>query len=85
MAERIQPPLGNLSRLQARMDVEGFLIDDELLVLVREAQDAVERLFVKLHYLTCDGVGRRRCTGRPGRSSRSTRPGTWRIAGCRVR
>ena len=41
MAERIQPLLGYLSRLQARMDVEGFPIDDELLLLVRDAQDAV--------------------------------------------
>ena len=41
MADRIQPLLGYLSRLQARMDVEGFPVDDGLLVLVREARDAV--------------------------------------------
>lgn len=58
MAERIQPLLGYLSRLKARMDAEGFPIDDDLLVLVREAQDATERLFVKLHYQSCEGVGR---------------------------
>jgi len=41
IAERIQPLLGYLSRLQARVDAEGFPADDELLLLVREAQDAV--------------------------------------------
>ena len=56
------------------MDVEGFPIDDEL--LVRRSEDVVEQLFVELHYLSCDGAGRRRSTGRPGRSSCSTRPGT---------
>ena len=54
IADRIRTLLG----YQARMDAEVFPVDDELLVLVRDVQDATERLFVKLHYSSCDGVGR---------------------------
>ena len=41
MAEHVRPLLGYLTRLQTRMDEEGFQVDDSLLLLlllVRRAQ-----------------------------------------------
>jgi hypothetical protein len=60
IAARIQPLLGYLSRLEARMDREAFPVDDELLLLARRAQASVEALYMGLHYLKCDAVGHRR-------------------------
>jgi len=34
--------------------------DDRLLLLVREAQKALQSLCMEIHYLSCDGVGRPR-------------------------
>jgi hypothetical protein len=59
LAERVQPLLGYLTRLQTRMDQRAFPADDELLLLVRRAQSAVEALHVELRYRGCaGGVGR---------------------------
>jgi hypothetical protein len=40
------------------MRVVGFPHDDLLLKKVDAAYDAMHRLSVELHYMTCDGVGR---------------------------
>ncbi len=50
--------LGYLHRLRERMVKAGFPPNDPLLKLVENAYDATHRLFVALHYLSCDGVGR---------------------------
>lgn len=50
--------LGYLHRLRERMTKAGFPPNDPLLKLVENAYDATQRLFVALHYLSCDGVGR---------------------------
>jgi len=58
--ERLRPTAGYLSRLQSRMDNRDFTDDDRLLLLVREAQKALQALCMEIHYLSCDGVGRPR-------------------------
>jgi len=54
----VQPSLGYLFRLRERMTTTGFPPDDPLLKLVDQAYDSMHRLFIELHYLSCDGVGR---------------------------
>jgi hypothetical protein len=54
----VQPSLNYLFRLRERMTKAGFLPGDPLFKLVDRAYDSVHRLFVELHYLSCDGVGR---------------------------
>jgi hypothetical protein len=54
----LQPTLGFLHRLRDRMLKAGFLPDDPLFVRVCRAYDALHRLFIDLHYLSCDGTGR---------------------------
>jgi hypothetical protein len=54
LANALQPGLGLLSRLVARMNRQGFAPDDETLRLAQEAQDRMQRLYVKLHYASCD-------------------------------
>jgi hypothetical protein len=49
--------LGYLHRLRERMVKAGFPHDDRLLKLVENAYDATQRLFMALHYLSCDDVG----------------------------
>jgi hypothetical protein len=57
---RLRPTLGYLNRLERRMETCGFPPDDRLLVLVREARDAMHGLTVAMHYTGCCGqVGRR--------------------------
>jgi hypothetical protein len=64
LRDNISRSLGYLSRLRERMERTHFPPDDELLVLVKNAQDAVQRLWVDLHYRSCDGqVGRRKKQG----------------------
>ena len=58
VSEVIRKNLGYLSRLRERMRVVGFPHDDLLLKKVDAAYDAMHRLSVELHYMTCDGVGR---------------------------
>ena len=55
---KVQPSLGYLFRLRERMVKKGFPPSDPLLTLVDKAYDSMHRLFVELHYLSCDGVGR---------------------------
>ncbi len=54
---RIQPLLGYLTRLERRMEHEGFPVDDRLYELTRDAQEAVERLFVELNQRASRGRG----------------------------
>jgi hypothetical protein len=53
-----QPSLAYLFRLREPMVKRGFPPADPLLMLVEKAYDSMHRLFVELHYLSCDGVGR---------------------------
>jgi hypothetical protein len=47
-----------LYRLRQRMRKVGFAHDDPLLQLVEQAYDAMHKLFVKTHYLSCpSGAG----------------------------
>jgi hypothetical protein len=47
-----------LIRLKTRMEKVGFPPDDPLYKLVASAYDAMHRLSVEVHYLSCKGVGR---------------------------
>ena len=51
------PSLNYLVRLKERMEKVGFPQDDKLFLMVCKAYDAVLRLHVETHYLSCDGVG----------------------------
>ena len=53
----VQPSLAYLFRLRERMTKTRFPPGDPLFQLVENAYDAMQRLFVALHYLSCDGVG----------------------------
>jgi hypothetical protein len=56
--ERLYGSLNFLTRLRERMERRGFEPDDELFLLVSDAQDAVFHLRMNLHYLGCrSGVG----------------------------
>jgi hypothetical protein len=55
----LQPSVGYLYRLKARMQKVGFLDNDLLYQLVSQAYDTVHTLYIQLHYLSCEsGVGR---------------------------
>lgn len=46
-------------RLKKRIDENGFPQDDKLRRLVAKAEDALQHLWVELHYMSCGhGVGR---------------------------
>ena len=51
------PGMNYLYRLRERMQKVGFPHDDKLYQLVCNAYDAMHRLSVEIHYLSCDGVG----------------------------
>jgi hypothetical protein len=55
----LTPVLGYLTRLSARMDRKGFG-DDQLARDVRKAQQAMQELRMRLHSLSCDGMGKKR-------------------------
>ena len=57
IAASLGPMLGYLTRLQRRMDTNGFEQDDRLYRLVSNAQDALHSLWVHTHYMSCDGAG----------------------------
>ena len=42
-----------LIRLQRRMEQRGFPADDSLVILVREAHNAMHKLTTRVHYLGC--------------------------------
>jgi hypothetical protein len=56
---KIRDMLGYLFRIRERMQARGFPRDDRLLMSVERAYDSIHRLTVELHYLSCDGAGRR--------------------------
>ena len=51
------PGMNYLYRLKERMQKVGFPHNDKLYLLVYNASDAMHRLSVEVHYLSCDGVG----------------------------
>ena len=56
VSQVIRVQLGYLFKLRERMRAAGFPHDDPLLAKVDAAYDAVHRLSVDLHYLSC-GMG----------------------------
>jgi hypothetical protein len=57
--QALQPSVGYLSRLKARMLKVGFKQDDLLYQLVSQSYDTIQALFLQLHYLSCKSrVGR---------------------------
>jgi hypothetical protein len=60
LSQQIGPMLRYLHQLQGRMDKVGFVPSDKLYRLVGEAFDAVHRLSVELHYMTCEANKRER-------------------------
>jgi hypothetical protein len=55
--EALHPTVGYLYRLRERMQKAGFPPGDLLFQRVCQAYDAVHRLSIELHYLSCDGTG----------------------------
>ena len=53
LSAAIREHLGYLVRLRTRMELRGFPSDDPLYLLVCRAFDAVHRLSVELHYMSC--------------------------------
>jgi len=51
----IEPGRRYLRRLLERMYVRGFDRDDEIFQAARAALDAIDRLWVMLHYRSCGG------------------------------
>lgn len=51
--ERLAPLTRYLARLRKRIASRAFPKDDELAVLVRQADDAVHRLKIRVHYQSC--------------------------------
>ncbi len=51
----IGPQMCYLFRLRERMTKTGFLPDDKLYYLVDKAYDAMHKLFIELHYMSCQG------------------------------
>jgi hypothetical protein len=54
--ESLLPALGYLSRLKQRMDQTRFPSDDPVYRDVLKAQEAMQGLTMRLHYLTCSGA-----------------------------
>lgn len=58
LARGLHRGLNYLARLRARMERKGFPPGDPLFQLVDNAHDAVFKLSVRVHYLSCgSGVG----------------------------
>ena len=55
VSEHIRGMLGYLYRLKARMEATGFPLEDDLYRLVANAEDAVHRLSIDVHYRSCEG------------------------------
>jgi hypothetical protein len=58
ISEALFPATNYLIRLRQRMEKRGFPHDDPLYREVCAAYDAIHRLGMSMHYLSCDGVGR---------------------------
>ena len=57
--QQLLPSLRYLAALRNRVQQCGFPADDPLRQRVEQAHDAVHRLTIELHYLSCNGgVGR---------------------------
>ena len=56
----VGPAKGFLHRLRERMVKTHFPPDDRLFHSVCKAHDAMHDLWVRLHYLSCDGAGRKK-------------------------
>jgi hypothetical protein len=56
IAKALYPGANYLVRLRERMEKVGFPYNDELYQHVCAAFDAVQRLSMKAHYLSCSGV-----------------------------
>jgi hypothetical protein len=68
LSRGLYPVQNYLYRLRRRMDQVGFPLTDPMFALVDAAYDAVHRLRIYVHYMTCDGVGEhpRRAGGERG-------------------
>jgi hypothetical protein len=62
----LEKSLGYLPRLQRRMELTGFPLNDPLYALTVRARHDMQALLMELHYLSCEsGVGKvRRERGR---------------------
>ncbi len=56
LAEAIGKSLNYLTRLRRRMEKLGFLPGDDYFKAVDKAQDAMQTLYLKTHFLKCEGV-----------------------------
>jgi hypothetical protein len=70
VSEALFPGMNYLFRLRERMQKAGFPHDDKLYKMVESAYDAMHRLSVEVHYLSCDGVGE----PRPKEDDAETKP-----------
>jgi hypothetical protein len=68
LIKTVGPMVNFLYRLERRMEKKQFPVDDSLFVAVRHAYDEVHKLWIKLHYMTSEGVGRtnKKADERPG-------------------
>jgi hypothetical protein len=57
ISESLFPATNYLIRLRHRMEELAFPYDDPLYLLVCQAHDAVNRLRLDTHRLSCDGMG----------------------------
>jgi hypothetical protein len=58
---QLQPKVRYLHALRRRIEQRHFPPDDELRQAVQRACDAMQSLYMQVHYLSCDsGVGRKR-------------------------
>jgi hypothetical protein len=55
LENKLGPMLGYLHRLKKRMQSKGFPPDDPLVSLVGNAEDAMHRLHVDVHYRAVEG------------------------------
>ena len=67
--DQLAPKLGYLMKLERRLIEVGATDQDELLVLVRDAQEGLHRLCVGIHYLACGKI-----MGREGDNETVARP-----------
>ena len=58
LMDNLRPSLVFMSKLKSRMQQRGFPPDSRLFKLVDDAHEAVNDLFIELHYSSCDNVGR---------------------------
>lgn len=56
--QALRPTVGYLYRLRERMQQVGFLPGDPLFERVCRAHEALQALFVEVHYLSSDGAWR---------------------------